>query len=75
MSLSWLEPGSWREVTDAGLLKLRRSLVAASNCSWKPIEDVENLKSGIKQDEYIFVMPRTWVAAGLSLIIIFFLLS
>lgn len=65
ISLSRLEKGSWREVTDAGVLKLKRSLQAASDNSWKDLDDIENLRTGIKQDEYILVMPKNWVSSGI----------
>ena len=70
ISLSRLEKGSWREVTDAGVLKLKCSLQAASDNSWKDLDDIENLRTGIKQDEYILVMPKNWVSSG-----IFFFIS
>ena len=59
-----VESGSWREITAAGVLRLKRSLLSASDNSWANMDDLENLKTGIKKDECILVMPKSWIKSG-----------
>ena len=59
-----MELGSWREVTPTGITALKRSLLSASDKTYASLDDTENLKTGIKHDEYIVGMPKSWVKSG-----------
>ena len=78
--VSRIQPGEHREVTEAGILKLKKSLLvcpssshpfnftqAASNDPTAPNSDYANLRTGYKSDEYLVLMPKSWVSAGLAL--------
>jgi len=56
--------GTWRALTEAGKLGVRKSLQASSNDP--TVSTVENLKTGISPLEYIFVMPLSWFNMGKS---------
>ena len=63
-SIERIDFGTWRQVTDAGKLALKRSLLAASNNPFSPLDDYKNLKTGIKNDETILIFPKSWSNLG-----------
>ena len=52
--------GKWRELTRAGIQGVKDSLLSSSLSPLEDQDNIVNLQTGIKADEYILVFPQSW---------------
>jgi len=65
---SRLQLGTWRRLTQSGILKMKRCLLKGSKNKNASLDDSENLLTGYSgRAEPCLVMPKSWFDAGFKI--------